>query len=53
MSASSTITGTDPNSKHQVVVIDDDITVSPTKRYAIEILGKSSDHEIALKKKVD
>ena len=41
MSTSSTTTGTDPKRKNDVLVIDDDIAVSPTKQYAIDFLSKA------------
>ena len=52
MSASSTTTGTDPKRKNDVLVIDDDIALNPTTRYAIDVLSKAQIMKLPEKRKL-
>ena len=53
ISGSSTKTGTDPKRKNDVLVIDDDIAVSPTNnRYAIDVLSKAQIMKLPEKRKL-
>ena len=51
MSTSSTTTGTDPKRENDVLVIGDDIAVSPTKQYAIDFLSKAQIMKLPEKRK--
>ena len=52
MSTSSTTTGTDPKRENDVLVIGDDIAVSPTKQYAIDFLSKAQIMKLPEKRKL-
>ena len=52
MSASSTTSGTDPKRKNEVLVIDDDIALNPTTRYAIDVLSKAQIMKLPEKRKL-